>query len=124
MKLIIGANIEDNRVRLDYKPGPNKPENAPSYTIKEDKADEFVKKYNRQVETLHKITTASVAVGAVGGWILALRNIAKNKLQLITSTLGIPAGIALGFLASAILSSCLKNNLMDKYDVKKYQNQD
>lgn len=122
MKLIIGANLEGNTVRLDYKSGPEKPANTPSYIIKEDRADEFVKKYNRQVETLHKVTTAFVTAGAVGGWILALRSIAKSKLQLITSTLGIPAGIALGFLISAIISSCLKNNLMDKYDVKKYNN--
>ena len=43
MKLIIGPNIDEKNVRLDFKASPSKPENIPSYTIKGNKADEFVK---------------------------------------------------------------------------------
>ena len=34
MKLIIGPNIDEKNVRLDFKASPSKPENIPSYTIK------------------------------------------------------------------------------------------
>ena len=38
MKLIIGPNIDEKNVRLDFKASPSKPENIPSYTIKGNKA--------------------------------------------------------------------------------------
>ncbi len=121
MKLQIVQNLEDGRVRLDYKSSPKKPANAPSYSIAEDKADEFVSKYNEQADNLHKITTACTIAGGVGGWLIALHKIAaKSQHSLVSAIFGIPLGIIAGSITSAIISYEKKNNLMDKYNVRTY----
>ncbi len=122
MKLQIGPNLENGRVRLDYKSSPNKPSRVPSYTIAENKADEFVSKYNFQVDDLHKLTTACTVGGGLGGWLVAIKKAASgSKSQFFATVLGLPIGILAGTLVSAIISYEKKNNLMDKYGVEIYQ---
>ena len=121
MKLQIGPNLENGRVRLDYKSSPNKPSRVPSYTIAENKADEFVSKYNFQADDLHKLTTACTVGGGLGGGILAVKNLPRGKSQLLAMVLGVPTGLLSGTLTSAIISYEKKNNLMDKYGVEIYQ---
>lgn len=120
MKLIIGPNLIDNKVRLDFKASPENPKRIPSYTIQEDKADEFVKEYNTQAETLKKDAKIYTGIGGVLGGILAL--ISSTKHKIFHSTLGLLIGITAGGLLSAIVSYEKKNNLMDKYNVEKYKN--
>lgn len=48
MRLQIGPNIDNGRVRLDFRKSPDRPQSTPSYEIEQTKADEFVKKYNSQ----------------------------------------------------------------------------
>ena len=45
MKLMISQNIDNNRVRLDFRKSPDRPKNIPSYEIDSHNADEFVKEY-------------------------------------------------------------------------------
>ena len=42
MRLQIGPSIDNNKVRLDFRKSPAKPNNVPSYEIEKSKADEFV----------------------------------------------------------------------------------
>ncbi len=121
MKLQIGPNLENGRVRLDYKSSPNKPSRVPSYTIAENKADEFVSKYNFQADDLHKLTTACILGGGLSGGILAVKNLPRGKSQLLATVLGVPTGLLSGALTSAIISYEKKNNLMNKYGVEIYQ---
>lgn len=122
MKLQIGPNLENGRVRLDYKSSPKKPSNAPSYTISEDKADEFIHQYNFQTDNLQKIATACTIGGGLGGWLIAIKKVAqRSKHRLFATAFGIPAGLVAGSLISAIISHEKKNNLMNKYDVEIYQ---
>lgn len=121
MKLRIGQNIGDNNVRLEYKSSPTKPDQSPSYIIEKSKADEFVRKYNSQEENLSKGTFFTAGAGAVTGGLLTLRNHAyKSKYKILKPLIGIPVGILTGILLSSVVSSEMKSNLMDKYNVKKY----
>ena len=52
MRLQIGPSIDNNKVRLDFRKSPVKPDNVPSYEIEKSKADEFVRKYNSQEKNL------------------------------------------------------------------------
>ncbi len=115
MRLQIGPNIDNNRVRLDFRKSPDKPSNVPSYEIDRSKADEFVKKYNAQEKQLLNLTMVSVAAFAILGWVSSLR-----KRSLAWALIGIPGGIVAGLGVGAMISSHRKNNLMDKYDVKEY----
>lgn len=122
MQLKIGPEIDDNRVKLDYKPGVNNPAKTPSYIVDKDISDEFVSKYNKQSDNLRKLTTLSVSAGAITGWVISLKNAACNGKKLWgTAMLDIPIGVAVGFLSSVLVSNIKKNNLMDKYNVKVYE---
>lgn len=122
MKLQIGPNLENGRVRLDYKSSPEKPSNAPSYTIPKENADEFINQYNLQSKKLHKLTTACTIAGGISGWAISIKNTAeKNKRHLFATIFGIPAGLLTGALVSSIISYEKKDSLMDKYNVKIYQ---
>lgn len=122
MKLIIGPNIDEKNVRLDFKASPSKPENIPSYTIKGNKADEFVKEYNAQSERLKTTTKVCVATGGVVGWLAALEALANKTHNKMISAIGFPIGMIAGGIVSSIISYEQKNKLMDKYQVKKYKN--
>lgn len=113
MRLEIGPYIGNNKVRLDFKRSPDRPDNIQSYEIDKSRADEFVKKYNAQERKLLDLTFLSVAVFAVIGWLAAIR-----KKSLAWAIVGIPAGVIAGFGLGAVISSYKKNNLMDKYDVR------
>ncbi len=122
MKLIIGPNIDEKNVRLDFKASPSKPENIPSYTIKGNKADEFVKEYNAQSERLKTTTKVCVATGGVVGWLAALETLANKTHNKMISAIGFPIGMIAGGIVSSIISYEQKNKLMDIYQVKKYKN--
>lgn len=122
MKLIIGPNIDEKNVRLDFKASPSKPENIPSYTIKGDKADEFVKEYNAQSERLKTTAKVCIASGGVVGWLIALETLTRKTHNKIISSIGIPVGMIVGGIVSSIISYEQKNKLMDKYHVEKYKN--
>lgn len=116
MRLEIGPNIGNNKVRLDFKRSPDRPDNIYSYEIDKSKADEFVKKYNAQERKLLDLTILSVAFFAVIGWFAAMR-----KKSFVWAVIGIPAGVITGLGLGALVSSYKKNNLMDKYDVRQAQ---
>lgn len=122
MKLIIGPNIDEKNVRLDFKASPSKPENIPSYTIKGNKADKFVKEYNAQSERLKTTTKVCVATGGVVGWLAALETLANKTHNKMISAIGFPIGMIAGGIVSSIISYEQKNKLMDKYHVEKYKN--
>lgn len=115
MKLQVGPSIDNNMVRLDFRKGPDKPENSPSYKIEKNKADEFVKKYNNQENKLVKYTNFGVALWAVAGWGYSL-----YKRSLKTALLWVPAGIIAGLGVGAAVSVHKKNDLMNRYDVREY----
>jgi len=114
MNLQIGQNIDSNTVRLDFKKSPAIPDNLPSYKIESSKADEFVKKFNKQEKKLLQMTLYTASGFAAAGWITGL-----YKHSWKWSALGIPAGLLSGFGLGAIISSKMKNKLMNKYDVKR-----
>jgi hypothetical protein len=115
MKLQIGPSIDNNMVRLDFRKGPDKPDNSPSYKIEKNKADEFVKKYNNQENKLVKYTNFAVAL-----WTIAGLGYSLFKRSLKVALLWVPAGIIAGLGIGATISARKKNNLMDKYDVREY----
>ncbi len=117
MRLEIGPNIGNNKVRLDFKRSPDRPDNIYSYEIEKSKADEFVKKYNAQERKLLDLTILSVAFFSIIGWLAGIR-----KRSWAWAVIGIPAGIITGLGLGAAISSYKKNNLMDKYDVKRAEN--
>ena len=89
MKLQIGSNLGNNKIRLDFRQSPGKPDNAPNYQIDVQKADEFVKKYNKQSKTLLNFTVLTSAAGALAG-----------------------------FCAGTAFSASKKNSLMKQYNIK------
>ena len=113
MKLKIGPNIDDNRVRLDYKSSPDKPHNSPSYVINSKKSDEFVKKYNNQDEKLKVITLLCSILSATGAFHC-------TRQKSLPPIIVVPIGALLGLFMSSAISYKMKNNLMDKYDVSPY----
>lgn len=115
MKLQVGPSIDNNKVRLDFCKSPEKPKNSPSYEIEESRADEFVKKYNKQDDNLKRNINIGIALFAIGGWALSI-----YKKSLKMALLWVPAGIIAGLGIGALISSHQKNNLMDKYEVREY----
>lgn len=113
MRLEIGPYIGNNKVRLDFKRSPDRPDNIHSYEIDKSKADEFVKKYNAQERKLLDLTIVSVAFFSILGWFAGIR-----KRSFAWAVIGIPAGVITGLGLGALISSYRKNNLMDKYNVK------
>lgn len=112
MRLEIGANIDNKRVRLDFRKGGVQASYMPSYQIQKSKADEFVAKYNEQSSLLKKATFVIVAVMSVFGGIIGSHS--KNKLCLPA---GIFAGIIAGLGAGAFVSTEKRSKLMDEYEV-------
>ena len=113
MRLQIGPNIDNGRVRLDFRKSPDRPQSTPSYEIEQTKADEFVKKYNSQEKKLFNMTMIFVAAFSKLGWITSI-----YKRSILWGILGIPGGVIAGLGVGAMISSNKKNNLMDKYNVK------
>lgn len=112
MRLQIGPNIDNGRVRLDFRKSPDRPQSTPSYEIEQTKADEFVK------NTIHKKKIVQydydfVAAFSMLGWITSI-----YKRSILWGILGIPGGVIAGLGVGAMISSNKKNNLMDKYNVK------
>ena len=115
MKLQVGQNIDNNRVRLDFRKSPSSPSNPPSYVIEKDKADEFVSKYNKQESNLSRNINLAVAAFAVIGL-----GVSIWKKSLKMALLWVPAGVLAGLGIGALVSAHKKNNLMDKYQVREY----
>ena len=119
MRLEIGQNIDNTRVRLNFKKGNSKPEYMPSYEIQKSKADEFVAKYNEQSAKLKKTTLLSVVISTLFGGFVGFHM--NNKFWF-------PAGIIVGMLSGigigAAVSSYNKNKLMDEYGVKHFDNKE
>lgn len=125
MKLVIGQSIDNNRVRLDFRKSPDRPDNIPSYEIENSKADEFVRKYNIQSDKIKKISNTIIGAGTLGGTLAGIkiyRTAASHKL--IKSISAACAGLLSGTLISAITASKMKNKLMDKYDVRVFTTQE
>ncbi len=119
MRLQIGPSIDNNKVRLDFRKSPDRPDNPPSYQIDSTKADEFVNRYNSQSKNLNKFTLITVSVLTVLGFAAGML-----KRSIVGSFAGIAGGILAGLSLGAAYSSYRKNSLMDKYDVKEIsQNQ-
>ncbi len=114
MRLQVGPNLGNNKVRLDFKQSPGKPDNTPSYEIEQTKADEFVSKYNDQSKFLLKATIASSIIGALIGLGISLK-INASKLKSILGTIG---GTLAGFGIGVGVSSYKKNSIMKEYDIK------
>jgi uncharacterized membrane protein YsdA (DUF1294 family) len=115
MRIQVSQNIDNNRVRLDFRNSPDKPKNTPSYEIEKSKADEFVRKYNSQEKKLFNFTILTSSVlGGIGAIIAMVKHSFKHAL------FGIPIGILTGWGIGTSFSSHKKNNLMDEYDVKEY----
>lgn len=119
MKLMISQNIDNNRVRLDFRKGPDRPKNLPSYEIASHNADEFVKEYNSQTEKIHKITGGMISATSIVGGLAGIKiykSAGKHKFLKGISTLA--AGVISGAIISASVASDMKNKLMDKYHVR------
>ena len=116
MNLQVGPSIDSNKVRLDFRKSPDKPDNAPSYQIDKSKADEFVKKYNRQENKLFKYTSLGMALFIMADLVLSIM-----KRSLKTALIGVPAIVGAGLGISALISRHYKSKLMDKYEVIELQ---
>lgn len=112
MRLQIGPSIDNNKVRLDFRKSPAKPNNVPSYEIEKSKADEFVKKYNSQEKTLVNLTIISAAICAILGMFAS-----SHKNSFIKTILGLAGGTIVGTGIGIGISSYKKNHLMDEYNV-------
>ena len=113
MRLQVGPSIDYNKVRLDFRNSPDKPSRVPSYEIEKSKADEFVKKYNKQEKKLLGITLSAIGGFSLVGWMIGL-----YKHSWKATGLGVVSGIALGLGVGTIISAKKKNSLMDEYDVR------
>lgn len=115
MRLQIGQNIDNNRVRLDFRKSPDRPANSPTYEINKDKADEFVRKYNAQEKKLLSMTMLS---GGILAGISTFLSISKHSWKM--ALFGIPGSIITGLGIGTLYSAQKKNDLMDEYDVKEF----
>lgn len=115
MKLAIN-NYYDNKARLEYADAPSKPRFAPAYVISGQRADEFVKKYNEQSESLVKNSVLMTVAGFVTGCGLGLSQNSKKLSVLLKSVLGAITGLIIGIA----ISKHEKNKLMDEYHVEEY----
>lgn len=112
MRLQVVQSLDSRRVRLDFKKSPETPENIPSYEIDKTKADEFVRKYNKQSQKLSVYTKISTLLGGVAGG-LVIFNKRSSKL-LIPAIL---TGWAAGFTIGTANSVYKRNQLMKEYNV-------
>jgi len=116
MKLEIGQNIDNTRVRLNFRKGDYQPEYMPSYEIQASKADEFVSRYNEQSSKLKKVTLLSVIISTLFGGTIGAS--LKGKFWFPA---GLLTGIFTGLGIGAAISSNKKNKLMDEYGVKQFK---
>ena len=112
MRLQIGPSIDNNKVRLDFRKSPVKPDNVPSYEIEKSKADEFVRKYNSQEKNLVILTILSAAVCAILGMFAS-----SHKNSIIKTVMGLAGGTIVGTGIGIGISSYKKIHLMDEYNV-------
>ena len=115
MKLTI-QDYDNNKAYLEYANTPYKPRFAPSYIVSGERADEFVRKYNKQSESLVKNSVLMTVSGFITGWGIAVSNGAKALSAFIKSSIGAFVGLGLGIA----ISKHEKNKLMDKYHVEKF----
>ncbi|MBD5403249.1 hypothetical protein HDR58_10715 [bacterium] len=121
MKLMIGPNIDNSKVRLDFRKSPDMPENTPSYTIENSKADEFVLKYNSQTEKLNKIAAWIMTGFTLASLLAAIKISLSNSKHKLIKIISVSAGSLLsGGILSVIIASNKNNKLMDKYKVSTY----
>lgn len=113
MRLEIGTNIDNKRVRLDFRKDNTRAGYMPSYQIKTVNADEFVTKYNNQSSFLKKMTVAFVGLFAMVGGYWGIKS-NRNFMKPLGIILGALSGLGIG----AMISKKVRNNLMDKYEVK------
>lgn len=122
MKLMIGPGINNNKVRLDFRNSPDKPNNIPSYEIESSKADEFVKEYNNQTESLHKMTNTIMGLSGIIGLTATVKFLLfSQQNRILKGIASFISAVFAGALISIAVSADKKNKLMDKYDVQKYQ---
>lgn len=114
MRLEIGQNIDNKRVRLDFRKDNYSAVYMPSYVISKSKADEFISRYNEQDSILQKVTFCSViGASSFGGFIASHFN--RKKLLI---PFGILSGVVAGLGLGAAISADKKDDLMTKYNVK------
>ncbi len=107
-------NYDKNRKKLEYVQSPTKPRFAPSYVISGQRADEFVKKYNEQSDSLVKNSILMTVSGAIVGCGMALSQNAKKVGLIIKSGVG----AIIGLIGGITISQHEKNKLMDEYNVE------
>ena len=112
MRLQVGPSIDNNKVRLDFRKSPAKPDNIPSYEIEKSKADKKIKKYNSQEKNLVILTIISAAVCAILGMFAS-----SHKNSFLRTILGLAGGTVVGTGIGIGISSYKKNHLMDEYNV-------
>ena len=115
MQLKVKQNIGKDKVVLTYKTSPTKPVKTPSYIIKKEKADEFVKKYNSQEKILSRLsiflTLATSTIAGIFSIKQGRNNLYKSKFALFKPLIHILIGTLTGGVISSMFSSKLKNNL-------------
>ena len=107
-------NYDKNRKKLEYVQSPTKPRFAPSYVISGQRADEFVKKYNEQSDSLVKNSILMTVSGAIVGCGMALSQNAKRMGLILKSV----AGAGVGLIGGITISHHEKNKLMEEYNVE------
>ena len=115
MKLKI-QDYENNKAYLEYANTPSRPRFAPSYIVSGERADEFVKKYNKQAESLAKKSVLMTVSGLLVGWGMSISTGAKALSVFFKSCAGAFIGLCLGM----VISTHEKNKLMDEYHVKEF----
>jgi hypothetical protein len=119
MKLQISSVIDNSHVRLDFRKSPDRPDNVPSYKIENSKADEFVLKYNKLNDKLNKTNNIIIALGIISGAISGLKiALGVHSHKWLKAAIALFGTSAFAIGATAIITSKIKNNLMDKYNVK------
>ncbi len=107
-------DYDKNNKKLEYAETPTKPRFAPSYVISGQRADEFVRKYNEQSDSLVKNSILMTVSGAIVGCGMALSQNAK-KVGLILKSV---AGAVVGLIGGITVSHHEKKKLMDEYHVE------
>lgn len=115
MKLAVN-NYSDNKAYLEYANTPSKPRFAPAYVISGQRADEFVKRYNEQSESLIKNSILMTVSGFIIGCGMGLSQNPQKVSVILKSCLG----AILGLIAGISISKYEKNKLMDEYHVEQY----
>ena len=114
MKLRIGAETANGKTRLEYIKTPSSPNNSPSYLIKKEKADEFVRKYNDLDTNMNIMGAFLTTASSIMGWTIAY----EKKQAIKISLLGTLVGAITGVILNSIITHYKKNSLMNKYNVK------